>query len=551
MLFSQKCVILIESNTNSRYLVTSVNAYYNTKMSNKQVHKYEDVRGEIVEAVSLVCDPISQTMSPKGLNVIYQGDDGNFYSTNDGATIIKNMSFKNPIHQAIHEIIKSASLRTNGEVGDGTSTTVHLSKILINEAFKLIDGGMNAMDVKKEFERFAKVITENLRKNAIKVKGDKDLEDIATISANNDRVIAKDIVKTVKVAGLDGMVFIEPNSKTETEIIEDTGFIIQAGLFSPELRTARDKFVSSMINPIVLITDKRLYYQEEAETILSTAILAGHKNIVVVARDFIGQAIPTFIANHGKDCNILLVKDPNATDKDAATLEDLAAYLGGKVVSDKSGSLVNNITIDDFCSCAKIYSDARKTIIATKKPNNKQVKARIKAIREEIKKEDDDKQLKKRLASLTNGMVTIKVGAFTQIEMAEKIYRYEDAINATRAAMRDGFLVGGGLALYHAFNPKEHTAEYISAYKKLCEGNMRQIAVNCGKHPETIISQVNPSKHIGYNALTDKIENLLLAGVVDPLKVTENAVNNAVSIVGQIISSNFIIVNEIEEDGKE
>lgn len=514
-------------------------------MSNKQVHEYKDIRAEILQAVEMVCEPVRQTMSPKGLNVIFEGQDGNFYSTNDGATIIRQLNFKNPIHNAIAEIIKSASLRTNTEVGDGTSTTVHLAGLLVKEAFKLIDGGMNAMDVKREFEAFAKRITDNLQKKAIKVKDDKDLERIATISANNDASIAKDIVRTVKVAGLDGMVFIEPHSKTETEIIEDSGFIIESGMFSPEFRTAKDRFLSAMMNPVVFITDKRLYYAEEAETILTTALMAGHKNIVVIARDFIGQAPNVFLANHGKDCNILLVKDNMATDKDASTLEDLAAYLGGSVVSEKHGSLVNNITIEHFCQAAKIYSDNRKTVVSSAKPNNKLLKARVNGIREELKKDKDDKGLKKRLASLTNGMVTIKVGAHSAMEMNEKIYRYEDAVNAVRAAMRDGYLVGGGLALFEAFDESEHPAEFRAVYRKFCEGNIRQIAKNCGRHQEGVLEKTRGN--VGYNAATDKVEDLLKAGVIDPMKVTENAVNNAVSIVGQIISSNFIIVNEVEE----
>lgn len=515
-------------------------------MTNKQVHRYEDIRNDILKAVDTICNPIKQTMSPKGRNVIFQADNGDFYSTNDGATIAKNISVKNPIQNAIIEIIKSASLRTNSEVGDGTSTTVSLSEILIKEAFKLVDGGMNPMDVKKEFEKFAKIITENLRANAIRVKNDRDLENIARISANNDEEVAKNIVNTVKVAGLDGMIFIEPNNKPETEIIEDTGFIIESGMFAPEFRNNPSRFVSSMLNPVVFITDKRLYYAEEAETILTTALLAGHKNIVIIARDFIGQAPNIFIANHGKDCNILLIKDNLATDKNAESLEDLAAFLGGKVIAEKRGSLVNNITIDDFCVAAKIYSDARKTVISTAKPDNKSVKARIKAIRSEIDRDKDDKPLKKRLASLTNGMVTIKVGAHTQIQLNEKIYRYEDAVNAVRAAMRDGYLVGGGNALYRAYNPSQHPSEFHSIYSKFCQGNIKQIAINCGKHPESIIEKVKGN--VGYNAATDKIEDLLKAGVVDPLKVTENALNNAVSIVGEIISSEFIIVNEIEEN---
>ena len=182
------------------------------------------------------------------------------------------------------------------------------------------------------------------------------------------------------------------------------------------------------------------------------------------------------------------------------------------------------------------------------KPGNKDLKARIKSIKKELETDKDDKSLKERLASLTNGMVTIKVGAHTQIQLNERIFRYEDAINATRAAMRDGYLVGGGLALQKAYNPKQHPVEYQAAFKKFCEANIRQIAENCGKHVESILKGTEACQNQGFNALTDTIENLLDAGVIDPLKVTEMAVNNAVSIVGEIICSNYLIVNELENE---
>lgn len=528
----------------------------NQAIIGKRVHKYDDIREDIIKAVDTICNPIKETISPKGLNVIFENAVGDFFATNDGATVAKNISVVNPVQNGIIEIIKSASLRTNNEVGDGTSTTVLLSQILIKEAFRLIDSGYNPIDIKKEFESFRDIIVEALRQQKLEVKGDDDLSHIATISANNDSSIAKDIVQTINTAGLDGMVFIEANHKPETKIIEDTGFIIDSGLFRPELKNAKDRFVSTMNNPIVFITDKRLYYPEEAETILKTALSEGYKNIVVVARDFIGQAPNVFISNHvGGVANILLVKDITASDTDNSTLEDLATYLGGKVVSEKSGSLVNKITIKDFCVASKVFADVQKTILSTQVPNNKNVKERIKAIRAELENDSENDTLKRRLASLTTGMVTIKVGGQTQIEMNEKMFRYEDAINAVRSAKKDGYLVGGGVALLRAFeNVKDQfNPDFSNTYRKLCQGNVRQIAINCGKHTDSIIEAILTSKdkYLGYNALSDKMENLLKAGVIDPFKVTEMAVRNAVSIVGQIIGSGYIIVNQYDKDESE
>lgn len=520
-----------------------------------QVHKYSEIRPEIIKAVNIICDPIRGTMGPKGLNVIFERRDG-VHSTNDGATIARGISVKNPIHSAIIEIIRSASLQTNSKVGDGTSTTALLSQVLIFEAFKLIDAGYNPTEVKKEYESFAKMLVEKLEKQVIKVKGDDDLLRIATISANNDEEIAKDVVNTVKVAGLDGMVFIEPHPRADakTEIVEDSGFIVNSGLFSPELRNSKTSMVSTMMKPLVFITDKRLYYPEEAETIMKVALMNGHKNLVVVARDFIGQAPNVFITNHAKGViNLILVKDPNVTENNNETLEDLAIYLGGTVVSDKVGRLVDNIDITNFCVAEKVYSDHQKTILATANPDNPDLAKRIKLIRSELKKADNE-ELKKRLASLTNGMVTIKVGALSPIELHEKIYRYEDAVNAVRAAVRDGYLVGGGIALKNAFRALQGVPDSMikNAFKKVCEANIRQIAENCGKHPDTIIEQIEAKggKNVGYDALRDMVVDLLDAGVIDPYKVTETAIKSSVSVANQIITTNYLIVqNDEEEEG--
>jgi len=518
-------------------------------MSNKQIHRFSDIRDKIMHAVDTF-DPVKETMSPMGRNVLFEDNQGRIFSTNDGATIVKNINVKDPIENAIIEIIKGSSLKTNSAVGDGTSTSVLLSQIMIKEGLKMVDSGMNPMELKKKLSDFGAKLSSELKNNAILVKNDKDLYNIAYISANNDKEIAEKVARIIKVAGTDGMIFLENNQEPVTEIIEDTGFIIQQGLLAPELRTDPQKFAALYNNVPVLITDKRLYYKAEAEAIMSTALSAGHTKLVVIARDFLGESLSSFMANHlqGK-ISLLLVKDPKATDVDRESLHDIADYLDGKVIMEKAGDLVGNISFEDFVFAEKVYADPGKTIIVTKNPKNKSLKNRISAIRQELKKDKENKDLKRRLASLTNGMVTVKVGGNTQIETAENVYRYEDSINATRAAMQDGYLVGGGLAILNAFNSikKDIEPELLPSLRKFCEANIRQIALNCGKHPESILEQTIPKKNYGYNAMSDKVEDLLKAGVVDPFKVTENAVNNSISVANQIISSNFLIVEEREE----
>jgi len=519
----------------------------------KQVFRYADVREKVLRAVDIISDPIRETLSPKGRNVLFENDGGEIRSTNDGATIAKNIWVKDPVMNAIISVIKSSSLKTNSAAGDGTSTTIVLSRILIKEGLKLVEDGMNPMILKRRLEEFGEKIIKSLQKQAIPINGDSDIENVANISANNDGKIAKDVVRVVKTAGLDGLIFIEPNNKPDTQIIEDTGFVINNGLFANELRSEKSSFGAAYIDVPVFITDKRLYYPEEAETILNTVLQAGHKSVVIVARDFIGQAVNVFIANHTqKLINVLLVKDPSATEKNNDALEDLATYLGGKIISEKSGSLVDRITIDDFCMASKAFADGMKTVISTTKKKNADLALRISAIRKELDKDEDDETLKKRLATLTNGMVTIRVGGRTQLEVSERIYRYEDAINAARAAMRDGYLVGGGIALKNAFNEKDYPYELTPMLRKFCQANIRQIAENCGQHPDTVVAEIDArsksNKNIGFNALTDAYEDLLKARVIDPYKVTEMAVANSLSIAKEIISSNHLIVNELEEN---
>lgn len=537
---------------------------YTTEMNDKQVRHVSDIRDRIFAAVKTIADPIKQTLSPRGGNVLFHDVNGQVSVTNDGVTIAKNIQVKGQVESAVIDIIRHAALRTNAAAGDGTSTTVVLSSILIEEGFRLIENGWNCMDLKNEYDKFADAMVEQLGKLSKKAKNDKDLLYVATISSNNDTEIAENTVRTIKTAGEDGMVFIEPANRVETEIIEDSGFHVRAGMFAPELRNNDRTFAATYLDVPVLVTDKRLYYQQEAETILSVALKNGYKEVVIVAKDFIGEALPFFIANHTNEkspIRVLLVKEPRAASDNGVTLEDLAIYLGGKVVSDKSGNIVDTLTIDDFVMARRVYSDAVKTIISRNEDEkNKDLEARISGLKKEIKKKGDleDSEmdaLKERLASLTTGMVTIRVGGRTGLETNERIYRYEDAVNATRAAMREGYVVGGGLGMFQAFRNCNFKGDLAKVYKKVGEANIRQIATNCGLSGDLVIDNILAMPRnqkdglvIGFNAKTMNYDDLLEAGVVDPFKAEEMAIRNAVSVAGMIISSNYFVLNEEENE---
>ncbi len=514
----------------------------------KKIFKYSQIIDKILKAVDTITEPIASTISPKGANVIYEDEQGNQHITNDGVTIAKHISVKDEVENAIIEIIKGGALKTNMEAGDGTSSTVLMSSVLIKEGLRLISGGMNQMKVRDELIKFAEDMKKELSKSVKKVKTDNDLKLIAQISANNDEKIANDIVKIIKVVGEDGQVMLDKGFTNETEIIEDTGFTVNGGVFAPEL--ANKQLQVGMIDVPVLVTDKRIYYKSEAETILSTAMKAGYSQVVIVAQDFIGEALPFFITNHiNNKIKVMLI-----IEKNYETLEDIALYLGTEVVSDKKGSLVDKITIDNFAMAKRVFSNQIKSIISRdKSEKNKSLEKRIKVLKSELKKlgnknDPSYTKLQKRISSLTCGMVTVKVGGATHLEIIEKIFRYEDAVNAARAALKEGWLPGAGISVFNAFKKIKINKDCERMFKLASEINIRQIAENCGKSPDVILNHIINSKdvNIGYNAATDKFEDIIRAGIIEPFLVTSQVILNAVSIANIIITSKYLVVNDID-----
>lgn len=516
----------------------------------KEIYRRKDIVDKILNAVDTLADPVKQTLSPRGSNVLIEKSSGEIISTNDGFTIAKNITVENSLENTIIDVVKSSSFKTNNEAGDGTTSTIILSQVLIKEGLKLIKGGWfrqghNPKELTKELNKFGADYIKEIKKKSIKVKTQKDIYNIAKISSNNDDDIAKNITDTIKIVGEDGMVFIEANTVDNTTVLDkDLGFKIDSGIAYQELLLDSSVPKVTYTDTHVFLTDKKLYYKEEAMTILRVAKEAGHKALVIVARDFVSEALLTFITNHTKgDFKILLIKDTKCTEDDNTSLQDLAVYLGGKVISERSGSLVNKITADDFVKSSKVFADLTKTLITPVKETD-ELKERVAELKKELKKDKDNEVLKGRISSLTNGIVTIKVGGSTPLEINEKIYRYEDAINATRGAMSDGYLVGGGLSYLNSFSN-----DLLSKYprlkpmlKKYSESIIRQIAINCEKNENEILRKIEGD--VGYNALTDEYENLLVAGVVEPTKVVVQAVANSISVANVLLGTAYYIINK-------
>lgn len=514
------------------------------------IYPYGSIQNKILEAVDMIADPIRQTMSPKGSNVIFEDALGHHHLTNDGVTIAKNISVKDPVHNMVIEAIKEASLQTNSIAGDGTSSTVLQSSILIKEGLKLVESGHNRIDVRDTYNKFADDLIAILAKDVKQVKTEKDLEQVALVSASNDEEIAKNVVDIVKFVGKEGQVMIEPSYTEETSIVKESGFMTSNGIFDHSLLNERG---GSMFKDVpVLITDKRLYYQAEAETILKTVMDAGHKEVVIVAADFLNEAISFFIANHkAGSVKIILVREDNVQ-----TLEDIATYLGTEVLSEKSGSIVDNIQIEDFAVAKQVIADPKKIVISRVEEKNKKLDSLVKYLQTKLKtisnkKDPEHAATEKRISLLTRGMATLKVGGRTPVEANEKIYRYEDAINATRVAQEEGYLIGGGVSMFNALAKLQDYGDYNDAFRKVCYSNLQQIVENCGESWKTVLSQMSGSqyKSYGYNALTGKVENMEAAGIIEPFLVTKNVIKNSISAANNIISSGYMIV--VDRDVKE
>lgn len=527
------------------------------KVKAKEINQYKDVRTKIIGGLGKLSAPIVQTLTPKGKNVLFEDHGGLPNVTNDGYTLAQHTVLEDPVENLIVDIVKQSAIRTNQVAGDGTTTTILLSDNLIRQGFGLIDNGTNPMDLKRELDKMSDLLVAEIPKYTHEVKTKADLRFVAKVSSNNDTEIAENVATIVDKAKLDGMVFIEPNpQRNETKIIEELGFLLESPMFAPQLANQEGRFVARYEEVPVLITDKKLYYEDEVISILQKAQDSGFNNVVIVAADFIGASANILIANHtdkSVPMNILFMRCPNST-----TMDDLSTYLGGQVFTEKRGSMVKELKKEDFIIAQRVYSDQAKTIFSPLSKKNVSAELRVKALREAQAQEDEDSRefdaLKKRIAAMTNGTITVKVGARTQPELMEKIYRYEDSINATRNALRAGYVVGGGVTLYQLYKNLSKaklgalTSDVQDVLKRFCEASFRQIAINCNKSFPEFIAQ--STKVVGYNALTDTFEDLLASGIIEPAIVLKSAIENSISVAGVILSSDFIMTNIRDKDEK-
>jgi chaperonin GroEL len=518
-----------------------------------------EAREKLKRGVDALADAVKVTLGPKGRNVVIGKKFGAPQITKDGVTVAREIELKDPIENMGAQMVKEVASKTADIAGDGTTTATVLAQAIVGAGLKNVAAGANPMDLKRGIDKAVAEVVKNLKKISKEVGSDNSkIQQIATISANNDETIGKLIAEAMKVVGNDGVITVEEAKGTETEMKTVEGMQFDRGYLSPYFVTNAEKMVTEMENPLILISEKKISSMKELLPILEPVVQAG-KGLLIIAEDVDGEALGTLVVNRLRgSLKVAAVKAPGFGDRRKAMLEDIAILTGGQVISEERGMTLENVTMDMLGTAAKIEIDKDNTTIINGKGTKADIKARVAQIRSQIESTTSDydrEKLQERLAKLAGGVAVLYVGAPTEVEMKEKKDRVDDALAATRAAVEEGIVPGGGVALIRAIESldklkgaNEDETTGIAIVKRAAEEPLRQIIANAGGEGAIIVQKVREGKDdFGYNARTDKFEALYKAGVIDPTKVTRIAVENAASIAAMLLTTECVIADQPEE----
>ena len=519
-----------------------------------------DARDKLKKGVDALANAVKVTLGPKGRNVVIGKKFGAPQITKDGVTVAKEIELKDPIENMGAQMVKEVASKTADIAGDGTTTATVLAQAIIGAGLKNVAAGANPMDLKRGIDKAVSEVVKNLKKLSIEVGSDNNkIKQIASISANNDENIGGLIAKAMKVVGNDGVITVEEAKGTETEMKTVEGMQFDRGYLSPYFVTNTDKMLVDMEKPLILIYDKKISNMKELLPILEPVVQAG-KALLIISEDVDGEALATLVVNRLRgSLKIAAVKAPGFGDRRKAMLEDIAILTGGQVISEERGFTLENATMDMLGTAEKIEIDKDNTTIINGAGKKADIQTRVKQIRAQIESTTSDydrEKLQERLAKLAGGVAVLYVGAPTEVEMKEKKDRVDDALAATRAAVEEGIVPGGGVALIRAIesldklkgeNEDEMTG--IQIVKRACEEPLRQIIANAGGEGAVIVQKVKEGKEdFGYNARTEVFEKLYKAGVIDPTKVTRIAIENAASIASMLLTTECVIADQPEEN---
>ena len=530
-------------------------------MAGKIIRYDEDARGEILRGVNKLADAVKVTLGPKGRNVVINKSFGSPTITKDGVTVAKELDFKDRFENLGAVMVKEVASKTSDLAGDGTTTATVLAQAIVREGTKNIAAGANPMDVKKGIDIAVEKVVAELKKLSTPVAGTKDIEDVGAISANNDREVGKLIAQAMDKVGKDGVITVEEGKTQETRLELVEGMRFDRGYISPYFVTDPERMEVSLEDPYILIYEKKISAIHDLLPILQKVAQSG-RPLFIIAEDLEGEALATLVVNKLRGTlKTAAVKAPGYGDRRKAMLEDIAVLTGGRLISEDIGFKLENLSLKDLGQTKRIVSDKENTTIVEGLGSKKDIQGRIATLRrqiEETKSDYDREKLQERLAKLAGGVAVIKVGAATETEMKERKARIEDAMHATKAAVEEGIVPGGGVAYIRAQKALEslnlsHDQQVgVNIVNRAIEEPLRMIAHNAGWEASVVVNDVKKGeKNFGFNADTEKFEDLVAAGVIDPTKVSRVALQHAASIASLLITTECAVVEAPERKKKE
>ena len=518
------------------------------------------VRSGLKEGVDKLANAVKVTLGPKGRNVILQKQFGVPHITKDGVSVAKEIELEDPIENIGAQLVKEVASKTADQAGDGTTTATVLAQEIFSLGVKNVTAGANPMDLKRGIDDAVRIVVDELAKLSKPVATSTEIEQVATVSANNDSSIGSMIATAMEKVGKDGIITVEEAKGIETEVKTVEGMQIDKGFLSPYFVTNQESMEAELENPYILIYDKRISTLKEILPILESTAQT-NKPLLIIAEDVDGEALGALVVNKMRgSLKVAAVKAPAFGDRRKEILEDIAVLTGGTVISEEVGLTLDKATVKDLGTAEKITIDKDTTTFINGGGNAENIKARIDLIKNQIDKSTSDydkEKLQERLSKLSGGVAIIYIGATTEVEMKEKKDRVDDALHATRAAVAEGIVPGGGVALIRAqsalYNVKvERSDDYhtgILIVAKAIEAPLKTIVQNGGGSAEVVINEVAGGKgNMGYNARTEKFEDLVIAGIIDPTKVTRLALENAASIASLLLTTECVVATKKEDE---
>ncbi|HKP38279.1 MAG TPA: chaperonin GroEL [Pyrinomonadaceae bacterium] len=532
----------------------------------KQVVHGEDSRAAILRGINQLADAVKITLGPKGRNVVIEKKFGSPTITKDGVTVAKEIELKDSLENMGAQMVREVASKTSDVAGDGTTTATVLAQAIYREGVKTVAAGANPMALKRGIDKAVEKSVEEIHRMAKPVRGDM-IAQVGTVSANGDATIGTIIAEAMDQVGKDGVITVEESKTMETALEVVEGMQFDRGYLSPYFVTDPERMEATLENALILIHEKKISSMKDLLPLLEQVAKMG-KPMLIIAEDVEGEALATLVVNKLRGTlNVAAVKAPGFGDRRKAMLEDIATLTGGKTISEDLGIKLENVQLTDLGRAKKITIDKDNTTIVEGAGKQSDIEGRVKTIRAQIEETSSDydrEKLQERLAKLVGGVAVIKVGAATETEMKEKKARVEDAMHATRAAVEEGIVAGGGVTLVRAAKVLEDAKAVIgkggdpderigvSIVKRALEEPLRQIVQNAGREGAVVVERIRGDKNenFGFNAATEEYEDLVKAGVIDPAKVTRTALQNAASIAGLMLTTEAMVSEIPEEEGK-